>query len=155
MHKEGKTLIRRDLMTRKCSIYVGHIFGKLNDEYVEDRGHYNGPNKNLRNLTASTKLEDQEDWWQELASYKKYYNELTNLHEGGDRYETGIYSTTYCAIMGSEYVDEFNSVSRFLIWSKIQGIIGNEFIDIKDEVKAFVEYDTVNHWIIDLMKEYN
>lgn len=136
--------------------YVGHIFGKLQDEYVEDRGHYDGRNdKWLTNLTATTILDEQKDWWQELASYEKYYNELTNLYEGGDRYETGIYSTTNCSIMRNKITDEFNSVSRFLIWSKIQGIIGNEFIDIKDEVKAFVEYDTVNHWIVDLMKEYN
>lgn len=69
--------------------------------------------------------------------------ELTTFFEGGLYYESGIYHTGI-SIMAADFVDEFNSVSRYLIWSKIQDIIGNEYSDVKEKVKAFVEYDVIN-----------
>ena len=131
--------------------YVGHIFGKLHDEYVEENGHYNESEKNLQNLTTSNKLEEQEDWWQELASYPEYYEELTRFIEGAKvKYNTGIYKTTIISIMGNAPENaQFNSVSRFLIWSKIQNIIGNTYSNIEEKVNAFVKYDIINLWIIE------
>lgn len=133
--------------------FVGHVFGNLHDEYSENKGRYDGTGKYLRNLTASTDINDQEDWWQELATYPKYSKELTTFFEGGLYYESGIYHTGI-SIMAADFVDEFNSVSRYLIWSRIQDIIGNEYSDVKEKVKAFVEYDVINHWIIDEMEEW-
>lgn len=106
-------------------------------------------------MTSSIYLKDQYEEWQELASYPEYFDELTTLYEGIASYATGIYCTGRYLIMGSPLLKEFNAISRYKIWSNIQYDIHNEFPNVEEKVKAFVEYDKINLWINEEVKKIN
>lgn len=135
--------------------FVGHRFGNLVDEYLESEGHFDHTYKNETNVTSTIYLRKQYEDWQELAKYPEYYEELTTLYEGTAHYSTGLYCTARYLLMGYEIIDEFSAICRYRIWSEIQNIIGNEYSNVMEKVKAFVEYDKRNLWINEEVKSLN
>jgi len=135
--------------------FVGHLHSGLLDEYLENDGHFDHTYKNETNVTSSIYLKDQYEEWKELASYPEYYDELTTLYEGIQLYATGIYCTGRYLMMGNMFLKEFNAISRYIIWSGIQYDIHNDFLNVEEKVKAFVEYDKINLWINEEVKKIN
>lgn len=128
---------------------IGHVIAELNDEYNEARTLIQGGNIKTyhKNCTQYTKLSEQEDCWQELASYKEYYDELTTLYRVFEDENIEYYHTSANSIMNNHYAtggDKFNAISRYFIWEALHKHTGYELGDIKTRIKSFVEYDKIN-----------
>lgn len=129
---------------------IGHMIGYLADEYIENDETFPentswgaGPN-----VVQSTNLEDLPQWWQELASYPEYHEELTTFYEGCARYRYGLWHTGENNIMNFHYVPSgrrFSAIQRFLIWEHFAKI-KNEipWKTTEEKIKDFVEYDKIN-----------
>lgn len=126
---------------------TGHQLGGLCDEYTDngENRHYTGSYRpaesagGYENITTATKLEDLPLWWQQLASYPQYHDEVTKLKAGGFvYYTTGIYHVPVDNIMNGDS-PIWGTINRFLIWRKMaRDNIGNS------TVEDFVEYDKIN-----------
>ena len=119
---------------------TGHMFARLTDEYLSEKGedYY----RTWTNVTKSNKIEDQEDWWQELAKYDQYKEEVTTFHQIGNYclYYTGYVNSL---MLGTHPGNKFSSVCRYLIWARIHAF---QFTDntVAEKVAKFVEYDQIN-----------
>lgn len=113
-----------------CHEAVGHGFGKLADEYVnEDYGMMEPEDKLMyqelqkyglyRNMTWNSDV--TKSYWANLASDSRYDFEHLGCYEGAAGYENDVYRPTMTSIM-NDNINGFNVVGRQMIYKRCMKI---------------------------------
>jgi hypothetical protein len=138
---------------------LGHGFGRLGDEYVEEsasdidspyEGRFPESSKqdiwNMQKegsfLNVDVTNDPKQIVWKDFLTNKDYSIEDIGIYEGALYYKMGAYRSTYNSIMRHNF-GYFNAPSRWAIYKRIMEISGEEY-----SFESFLEYDKKNLSII-------